>query len=115
MHGDGDRITIQRDHEVDILRGICQRSFPKAFAIGRRFPGAMIAFVNGATQRDTGSLESAYVVTQIHQKSGVMGQFSQIRRQLSFQSNAASGVYPGLAEADGLGPSDGLITSGKQD
>src|SRR5579872_6927776 len=106
LHAESDRIAIHRDHVVDVLRGVRQCPLPQTCEIDWHYPGAMIAFVNCPTERNTGSLKSTHVVAEIHEQGGIMRQFLQIGRQFRFKGNAGSGVRPGLAEAHRLRPPD---------
>jgi hypothetical protein len=62
LHAERDWIAIHGNHEVHVLRRTRQRAFPEAFAIGWRFPGSMVAFINRTAQGNAGSLQGAYVV-----------------------------------------------------
>jgi len=68
LHAESNRIALSRYYEVDILRRVCQRPFPQTFLIRRRFPGAMIAFIDRFAQWNPGSLQSAHVIPQVHQQ-----------------------------------------------
>ena len=68
-----DGIAFKGERVVCVLRWIGECTFPKAFGISGLFPDAMIAFVDGTAQRNSGALDGSDVITEVHQKRGVPG------------------------------------------
>src|SRR6267142_7013781 len=65
-------------------------------------PWQMIAFVDDTFERDTGLLESANMIAEVHQNYRVGGQLLKHVGNLGLESDTGAGVNPGLAETDRL-------------
>ncbi len=66
-----DGIALEADDVICVGSGISEGMLPQAFRIRRAHPHAMIAFINGMSQRNPGLLKRADVLAQIHEERGI--------------------------------------------
>ena len=45
-HGVGDGIAVDRDHVIDVVGGVGERSFPETIGVRRLHPDAVVALVH---------------------------------------------------------------------
>src|SRR5579859_469681 len=100
------RIAFERRYVISILRGIRQRALPQAFGIAGLFPDAVVAFVDGALQGNTGALKGADLVAEIHEKSRVRWKLTQQVSEFALELIAGAHVDLSFLQADRTGAPD---------
>src|SRR5579859_1892684 len=108
------RIAFERQYVISILRGIRQRALPQAFGIAGLFPDAVVAFVDGALQGNTGALKGADLVAEIHEKSRVLWKLTQQVSEFALELIAGAHVDLSFLQADRSGAPDVRVAGDDQ-
>ena len=104
------RITHETHDVIGVSCRICERTLPHAFLIDWLLPHAVIAFVDGAAERNSGLFQRSDVLAQIHEQSGIRRQLGDPVCELPIERYAASTIDISFPIADGSDAPDRSIT-----
>ena len=93
-HGVGDRVAFDGDDIVHMGGWIREGTFPESFRVARLNPDAVVAFIDGSSERDACLLHSADVSSEIHEKACIRGKRAQLLGETGFERETGAGVDP---------------------